>query len=138
MEVDRGNSLRFGDRLKASTREVKRPQHGYRHLKKGQSYGKLECAEWIRQKLDIKSVKQTNFLHGKLYHLHNGEADAAILGSSNFTARGLGLQTSGSNIELNLVVDAAPQRDEIKAWFDKLWADPNLVADVKADRGTGR
>src|SRR5438552_12947993 len=70
-----------------------------------------ECAEWIRRKVDIKSVKQTNFLHGKLYHVRNGEADAAILGSSNFTTRGLGLQTTGSNIELNLVVDAASQRD---------------------------
>src|SRR6266567_8761177 len=80
-----------------------------------------DCAEWIRRKVDIKSVKQTNFLHGKLYHTRNGDAEAAILGSSNFTTRGLGLQTAGSNIELNLAVDNAPQRDELKAWFDKLW-----------------
>ncbi|MBI2924101.1 MAG: hypothetical protein HYY24_00155 [Verrucomicrobia bacterium] len=92
-----------------------------------------DCADWIRRKVDIKSVKQANFLHGKLYHVRNGEAAAAILGSSNFTTRGLGLQTTGSNIELNLVVDSAPQRDELRAWFDKLWTDPDLVADVKAD-----
>src|SRR2546425_7203876 len=39
-----------------------------------------DCAEWIRQKVDIKSVKQTNFLHGKLYHARNGDSEAAILG----------------------------------------------------------
>ena len=92
-----------------------------------------DCAEWIRRKVDIKSVKQTNFLHGKLYHVRNGVADAAILGSSNFTTRGLGLQTTGSNIELNLAVDKPEDRDELKAWFDKLWSDPDLVADVKKD-----
>ena len=48
-----------------------------------------ECANWIRHKVDIKSVKQTNFLHGKLYHVSNGETETAILGSSNFTTRGL-------------------------------------------------
>src|SRR2546427_9412630 len=87
-----------------------------------------DCAEWIRRKVEIKSVKQTNFLHGKLYHVRNGDADAAILGSSNFTTRGLGLQATGSNIELNLVVDAASQREERKAGFGKLCPDPNLVA----------
>jgi SNF2 family DNA or RNA helicase len=90
-----------------------------------------ECAEWIRRKVDIKSVCQSNFLHGKLYHMENGGQDVAILGSSNFTPRGLGLQDTGSNIELNLIVNEPSDRDELKAWFDRLWADPNLVADVK-------
>ena len=33
----------------------------------GQKRVARECAEWIRHKVDIKSVKQTNFLHGKMY-----------------------------------------------------------------------
>jgi hypothetical protein len=90
-----------------------------------------ECADWIRKKVDIKSVCQTNFLHGKLYHVENDGKDIAILGSSNFTPRGLGLQDSGSNIELNLIVQHENDRGELKDWFDRLWADPNLVADVK-------
>jgi hypothetical protein len=54
-------------------------------------------------KLDIKTVCQTGFLHGKLYDVANDGLDAvAILGSSNFTPRGLGLQDNGSHIELNL------------------------------------
>jgi hypothetical protein len=53
-----------------------------------------ECAEWIIQKVRIRSVKQTNLLHGKMYHIaHNGTEDA-ILGSSNFTVSGLGLSAT--------------------------------------------
>ena len=36
-------------------------------------------------------------MHGKMYHIaHNGVEDA-IMGSSNFTVRGLGLSPTGSN-----------------------------------------
>lgn len=50
-----------------------------------------DCAEWIRQKVDIRSVKHTQLLHGKMYHIANAGVEEAILGSSNFTVRGLGL-----------------------------------------------
>jgi len=36
-----------------------------------------ECADWIQAKVQIRSVKQTNLLHGKMYHIaHNGVEDA--------------------------------------------------------------
>jgi len=90
------------------------------------------CAAWIRDKVDIRSVRQANLLHGKLYHIDDGRREHAILGSSNFTRRGLGLSAT-PNIELNLIVDSDRDRAELKAWFDQLWADENLVADVKAE-----
>ena len=90
------------------------------------------CAEWISGKVDIRSVRQTSFLHGKLYHVHDGHREHAILGSSNFTRRGLGLSAT-PNIELNLVVDSDRDRTDLKAWFDDLWRDDELVADVKED-----
>lgn len=90
-----------------------------------------ECADWIRSTVQIRSVKQTNLLHGKMYHIaHNGVEDA-IMGSSNFTVHGLGLGNSGNNIELNLEVDSNRDRRDLKAWFDKLWNDESLVEDVK-------
>ena len=93
-----------------------------------------ECADWITKKVDIKTVCQTGFLHGKLYHVANNGHDAiAILGSSNFTPRGLGLQDTGSNIELNLIASTPTDRGQLKDWFDRLWSDPNLVKDVKTD-----
>ncbi|MDO8787519.1 MAG: helicase-related protein [Sulfuritalea sp.] len=88
------------------------------------------CAAWIRDKVEIRSIRQANLLHGKLYHIHDGHREHAILGSSNFTRRGLGLSAI-PNIELNLIVDSDRDRAELKEWFDSIWADEKLVADVK-------
>jgi hypothetical protein len=92
-----------------------------------------ECAEWIEQKVDIKTIKQSNLLHGKMYHVATAGVDDAILGSSNFTVRGLGLGSAGNNIELNLIVDGNRDRQELKQWFDELWGNAELVKDVKEE-----
>jgi hypothetical protein len=90
-----------------------------------------ECADWIQAKVQIRSVKQTNLLHGKMYHIATNGVEDAIMGSSNFTVRGLGLSESGNNIELNLEVDSNRDRRDLKAWFDELWQDESLVEDVR-------
>ena len=90
-----------------------------------------ECAEWIEQKVDIRSVKRAGLLHGKLYHVDNQGVEQAILGSSNFTVYGLGLGKANNNIELNLIVDSSRDRQDLKQWFQELWDDPELVADVR-------
>jgi len=90
-----------------------------------------ECADWIREKVSVRSVKQASFLHGKMYHIANGGVEHAILGSSNFTTRGLGLSAGDSNIELNLIVDSDRDRADLKAWFEALWNDGDLVENVK-------
>jgi SNF2 family DNA or RNA helicase len=92
-----------------------------------------ECADWIERKVNIKSIKQSNLLHGKMYHLATSGVEDAILGSSNFTVRGLGLGNAGNNIELNLIVDGNRDRHELKQWFDELWDNDELVKDVKQD-----
>src|SRR5665647_498501 len=64
-----------------------------------------QCANWIREKVEIKSMVRPDFLHGKLYHIEKlSGVEDAITGSSNFTVNGLGLG-SHPNIELNLVVN---------------------------------
>jgi PLD-like domain/SNF2-related domain len=92
-----------------------------------------ECADWIERKVDIKTIKQSNLLHGKMYHVATAGVENAILGSSNFTVRGLGLGNGNNNIELNLIVDGNRDRQELKQWFDELWSNPNLVKDVKQE-----
>ena len=89
------------------------------------------CAEWIRDRVEIRSIRESNLLHGKLYHIDDGKREHALMGSSNFTRRGLGLSAI-PNIELNMVVDSDRDRADLKAWFDELWADTTLVEDVKA------
>jgi phosphatidylserine/phosphatidylglycerophosphate/cardiolipin synthase-like enzyme len=91
-----------------------------------------ECAAWIEEKVEIRSIKQSNLLHGKMYHIDNHGIEQAILGSSNFTVRGLGLgDAKRNNIELNLEVDSTRDRNDLKAWFDEVWDDQSLVNDVK-------
>jgi hypothetical protein len=92
-----------------------------------------ECSEWIEQKVDIKTVKQSNLLHGKMYHMATAGVEDAILGSSNFTVRGLGLSAGNNNVELNLIVDSNRDRQELKQWFDDLWSNEDLVKDVKSE-----
>ena len=92
-----------------------------------------ECADWIDSKVDIKTIKQSNLLHGKMYHVATAGVEDAILGSSNFTVRGLGLGADNNNIELNLIVDGNRDRQELKQWFDELWGNDALVKDVKQD-----
>jgi len=91
-----------------------------------------ECAKWIEEKVEIKSMVKPNFLHGKMYHItqQNG-VQKAITGSSNFTVNGLGFGGS-PNIELNMVVDSDRDRQDLKQWFEELWNDNSgMVEDVK-------
>lgn len=92
-----------------------------------------DCAAWLKSKVDVRSIIKPGFLHGKMYHMHNSGVSEAIIGSSNFTVRGLGLGASGNNIELNLEVNDNRDRDDLKNWFDEVWNDERLVEDVKAD-----
>ena len=89
------------------------------------------CAKWIKEKVQIRTTRQSNLLHGKMYHIDNQGVEKAILGSSNFTVRGLGLSENSNNIELNMVVDSDRDRADLKRWFDEIWNDDKLVEDVK-------
>ena len=88
------------------------------------------CAEWIEAKVEIKSVRHSNLLHGKMYYIANEDQADALMGSSNFTVRGLGLSERSNNIELNFIVDDESDCADLKAWFDKLW-ESDKVENVK-------
>ena len=90
------------------------------------------CAAWIKEKVQIRSTRRSNLLHGKMYHILNNGEPKAIMGSSNFTVNGLGLNTTGNNIELNMSIVDKEDCDELKGWFDEIWGDTNHVEDVKA------
>jgi len=96
-----------------------------------QKYIAKECATWIERKVNIRSIKQSNLLHGKMYHIQpENSEDSAIIGSSNFTTRGLGL-CNNQNIELNLNVDGGRDRKDLKSWFDEIWNNEEFTEDVK-------
>ena len=87
------------------------------------------CAEWVgRDTVNIRSIAQANFLHGKLYL--TSPSVRSVVGSSNFTRRGLGASTR-ANIEINLASDDAEIYAELRGWFDRIWADVKLTTDAK-------
>ena len=88
------------------------------------------CAAWIAEKVTIRSVRKSNFLHGKMYYIEKDGGEDAIIGSSNFTVRGLGLSEKASNIELNLEVDSKSDCADLKVWFDSLWESDEVTMDV--------
>jgi len=90
------------------------------------------CSDWIKEKVEIRSIIEQNLMHGKMYHIFHDGIEDAIIGSSNFTVNGLGLGSDNqNNLELNLVVDSNRDRQDLKAWFDEIWDDSTLVEDVK-------
>jgi len=93
-----------------------------------------ECAQWIEDKVNIKSMVKPNFLHGKMYHIRKGNGvEKAIIGSSNFTVNGLGLGGQ-PNIELNMEVTDDRDRQDLLKWFNEIWNDDSgLVEDVKEE-----
>ena len=90
-----------------------------------------KCAKWVKKSVEIRGLKKgKGFLHGKMYHIASDAGDAAVVGSSNFTRRGLGM-SNNPNLELNLVADSPAARDELADWFDGIWGDGELTEDIK-------
>ena len=91
------------------------------------------CAQWIKDKVDVRTVRKANFLHGKLYCIEDARGDvAALAGSSNFTRGGLGFGAN-PNIELNIEVRDNDDRARLLQWFDALWHDEKLTRDAKEE-----
>ncbi len=99
-----------------------------------QKYLAKRCAEWISQKsVHIRSVKQSNFLHGKMYLTSEGKRTASgVVGSSNFTKSGLG-GSDRPNLEINLATSDGDTLAELQTWFNALWDDRPQVRDAKRE-----
>ena len=87
-----------------------------------QKYLAKRCEEWVfRHSVSIRSISQSDFLHGKLYLTASDEiAPSAVVGSSNFTKRGLG-GSDQSNLEINLATEDSATVAKLQEWFDRLW-----------------
>ena len=90
------------------------------------------CAEWIRKgSVKVRSVSRANFLHGKMYLTESPDgATTGVVGSSNFTKRGLG-GSNQANLEINLATDDAETLTELLEWFGQLWNNKKATKDIK-------
>ena len=90
------------------------------------------CAGWIEDgSVGVRAVSRSGFLHGKMYLADSPDGQgAAVVGSSNFTKRGLG-GGEVPNLEINLATADPLMRKELGGWFDELWNDTDLTRDAK-------
>ena len=90
-----------------------------------------QCAEWVsKDNVSIRSVSRSNFLHGKMYLARSPYGSTSVVGSSNFTKRGLG-GSDLPNLEINLATEDPATVAELSAWFIQLWSDEQRTEDVK-------
>lgn len=95
-----------------------------------QQFAAQQCVQWVKRKdVHIRTMRN-EFLHGKMFHISNSDQAHAVCGSANFTAHGLGF--GRGNRELNIITDNETT-DNLRAWFDALWNNPELLQDAKQD-----
>ena len=89
------------------------------------------CAEWIDRDSVGCGRGQGGFLHGKMYLADGPDGEgAAVVGSSNFTKRGLG--GGADRIWRSIWPLGSSESEELASWFDQLWNDDELTRDAKA------
>ena len=67
-----------------------------------------------------------------MYLTTSPSSASGVVGSSNFTKRGLG-GSDRPNLEINLATDDADTLTELNEWFNRLWSNDRLTKDVKQE-----
>jgi superfamily II DNA or RNA helicase len=90
-----------------------------------------ECAQWVRQKVEFKSLKRVNPAQQRLIHISSAHDEAVVIhGSVDFTTDGLGI-THSNRLDMNTCLYDAAYSQSFLKMFDDIWADETLVEDVK-------
>ncbi|HCT64741.1 MAG TPA: helicase [Lachnospiraceae bacterium] len=90
-----------------------------------------ECATWLEDKVQIKSLKVPNAAQPRLVYIENQNTDTSISGTVDFTSDGLGI-TKSDRIDSNICVYGKEFSLTFLKQFDDLWSDKNAVEDVKS------
>lgn len=90
-----------------------------------------ECAEWIKEKVEVKSLINSNPAQQRLIYIQNKEDDVAINGTVDFTTDGLGFSTS-TRMDMNSCMYGKEYTSQFLTMFDNIWNDDSLVEDVKS------
>lgn len=90
-----------------------------------------ECADWIRNKVEVRAYDEEYSLPQKMYLMENKKQESScIFGSSDFTSGGLGLVAS-SKPEMNTYVKNSIYTSQMVNQFNMFWNDISRVKDVK-------
>jgi ERCC4-related helicase len=89
-----------------------------------------ECADWLRNKVQMKSLKKPNPAQQRLVHIENKDNDISINGSVDFTTDGLGF-TPSSRMDMNTCMYGKEYTEHFLQMFNDIWEDETIVEDVK-------
>lgn len=90
-----------------------------------------ECAEWLKNKAEIKSLKFPNPAQPRLIHIENPtKENIAISGTVDFTTDALGV-TPSNRIDNNICMIGNAETQSFLQMFDTYWNNPEFVVDVK-------
>ena len=89
-----------------------------------------ECAKWLSEKAEIKSLKRSNPAQPRLIFIENEEENLSINGTVDFTSDGLGI-TSSDRLDSNMCLYGNEYTIGFLQAFNELWNDTTAVEDVK-------
>ncbi|MCI1823137.1 MAG: SNF2-related protein [Megasphaera sp.] len=89
-----------------------------------------ECADWIRDKVEIKALRHENTAQSRLVYIDNGGDNVSINGTVDFTTDGLGI-TPSTRLDSNTCMYGTEMTQGFQMMFDMLWNDQTQVEDVK-------
>ena len=90
-----------------------------------------ECANWIREKVEVKAYDEEYPLPQKMYLIENKkEESSCIIGSSDFTSGGLGLVPS-TKLDINSYIKDTMYTQQMLNQFNMFWNDENKAKNVK-------
>ena len=95
-----------------------------------QSHIAKECAEWLKNKAEIKSFKKANTAQPRMVYVENGEDHTLISGSVDFTTDGLGI-TPSDRSDFNMCTYGKEATHFYLQNFNDLWNDEDSLEDVK-------
>jgi len=89
-----------------------------------------ECADWIKEKAQFKSMKKYNSTDARILHVDNGETSFSLQGTLEFSSPGLWLSPS-KKMEMNVFDESPWSTKDMISWFDEIWNNPQMVTEVK-------
>lgn len=89
-----------------------------------------ECAKWLEEKTEIKSLKTANIAQPRLVYIENEEENILINGTVDFTSDGLGI-TPSNRLDSNICLYGKDCTISFLQAFNELWKDSTAVEDVK-------
>lgn len=92
-----------------------------------------DFSNWIKDKVEIKSYRETNEAQRRMICVDNGdESNIYINGSVDFTTTGLGLSNSKRR-DSSICLYGKEYTEPFFMGFEKIWSDDELLEDVKEE-----